>query len=132
MVQISLQSKGQLLAAGGGATLSVDLWQIATGKKLRILTGPSTGRFGASLQPLSFSPDETRLVTADSHSGMLHIWETASGHRQYTLNERAQHATYSADGKRLLTWGPKAVRASTTCTLARSSLRWSVLKTTAP
>lgn len=83
----------------GGRDASIVFWDIATGKAVRRLSGPS------SFNRMAVSPDGMLLAAADESGGSA-IWNLADGRQlRHFDGERSRvlvHA-FSQDGKRLLT-----------------------------
>lgn len=90
----------------------VELWDVASGKRLRTLVGDSSRRAST----LDFSPDGTKLATtgSDNWGGdhTIRIWEVAAGRE---FNPRAGHAApvisvaVAPDGKTIATAGRDGV-----------------------
>jgi WD40 repeat protein/beta-lactamase regulating signal transducer with metallopeptidase domain len=68
---VALAPDGKTLAAGNGNR--IQLWDVATGKELRQIEGPSTGVAG-----LLFSPDG-RTLAARSAEDSFFLWKTDTG-----------------------------------------------------
>ena len=76
------------------------IWDAATGKELRRLTG-HTGY----IRSATYSPDGKTIVTA-SKDGTARIWDAATGEELHQLTghtEGARSAAYSPDGKTIVT-----------------------------
>jgi len=92
---VTLSPDNKVLA-GASSEKIIELWELATNKKLQTLKG-HTGR----VYDVQFSPDGKRLVSA-SDSGEVIIWEVATGKILNTLKghqERVYTAIFSPDGK---------------------------------
>jgi WD40 repeat protein/beta-lactamase regulating signal transducer with metallopeptidase domain len=68
---VALAPDGKTLAAGNGNV--IQLWDVATGKELRQIEGPSTGLAG-----LLFSPDG-RMLAARSTDHTFYLWAADAG-----------------------------------------------------
>jgi WD40 repeat protein len=90
----------RLLATQGGSNTDVSLWDLATGKKLRTLTGHT-----ASVYRASFSPDGRQLATCSPWDTRVIIWDVATGRELQPLvhAQGVPDVTYNPDGKRLAT-----------------------------
>jgi len=64
---------GKHLASSGRDTV-VRIWNIAEGKMVKELGKPRGGQFKDWIHAISFSPDGTRLATADM-AGFVHVWQ---------------------------------------------------------
>jgi WD40 repeat protein len=89
-----------LLSAVGAIRPTIDVWDPATGVKLRTVTG-----LGARGGRLSFAPDGTRYATTEP--GRLRVWDTASDQECLSLwlPDRADVPmvlAFSHDGRRLV------------------------------
>lgn len=76
------------------------LWNVATGKELRIFRGRGAGAFS-----VAFSPDGTRAVSGEAN-GHLHLWNIDDGTLLKRTNSPLRHEItsldFSPDGKRLV------------------------------
>ncbi|PZO37641.1 MAG: hypothetical protein DCF19_18320 [Pseudanabaena frigida] len=82
--------------AGGNSERNIELWNLATGKKIQTLKG-NTGR----VYDIYFSPDGKRLVSASDDRKVI-IWDVKTGAISNTLEghqERVYTAIFSHDGK---------------------------------
>jgi len=71
---------GKLLASGGFGELAIHLWELSTGRQLRLLTG-HTGGIGVSssgVTALEFSPD-SRLLAAGYSDSSMGLWDAVTG-----------------------------------------------------
>src|SRR5262249_60789120 len=76
---LSLSVDGRLLATGGGDG-AIDLWDAATGKRLRKVPG-----HGKAIQAVTFSPDGSRLASG-STDGTVRLWQVGTGRLHHSLN----------------------------------------------
>jgi RNA polymerase sigma factor (sigma-70 family) len=116
---IALSPDGKLLASidvtkeefGGGTSWRSDhrvrLWNVDTAKELRQLVIPAeevSPGYRAGFISLGFSPDGTTLVTGEVLTGILRIWDPATGRELRRVAELAGTVgpfTFSRDGKKL-------------------------------
>ena len=92
---------GRLLATSSGDK-TARLWDPATGKCLRILTGHTQ----AAVTGVAFSPDGQLLATADGGNQTAQLWDAATGKRRRTLTDDtggAYDVAFSPDGRLLAT-----------------------------
>jgi WD40 repeat protein/transcriptional regulator with XRE-family HTH domain len=75
---VAISSDGKYLAAASNAKTAL-LWDVATGKQIRTLSGHLSG-----VLRVAFSPDSTALLTASSNTNALdwdvQLWDVATGH----------------------------------------------------
>lgn len=71
---------GKLLASGGFGELAIHLWELSTGRQLRLLTGHvgGIGTSSAGATALAFSPD-SRLLAAGYSDSSMGIWDALTG-----------------------------------------------------
>jgi WD40 repeat protein len=75
-----------------------EVWDLATRQRLHVL-----GRWdNVQHSHPSFSPDGGRLVTAWGPDGPGVVWDVETGEMLFSLPERVNQVTFSADGQRLL------------------------------
>jgi WD40 repeat protein/uncharacterized caspase-like protein len=78
---------------------TIKLWDAATGRELRTMTGHA-----ANLRATTFSPD-SRLLASAGHDASVKLWDTATGREIMTLNGHSQSVNalaFSPDGKLLV------------------------------
>jgi WD40 repeat protein len=94
---ISFSPDGRWLATGS-EDKSIRIWDLSTGRTLRILTGHTD-----LIWSLAFSPDAKRLASA-SQDGTLRLWDTVNWTLLYTLNSGTTPIAcrFSPDGKFLI------------------------------
>jgi len=103
---VALTADGKLLARGG-ADNAVDLWDVASGKKLHTLTGHTV-----PIMRLAFSPDGKTLASITGSwlpndvLGEVKLWDVATGKERVALKghpNRMLSVAFSSDGKTLAT-----------------------------
>src|SRR5439155_21876696 len=97
---VAASPDGRFVALGGQLSYVV-LHDVATGKEVKRLTGPS-----GAVSSLAFSADGRTLAGGDWTGGAIHLWEVATGQRFRRLvghQGRAFHLAFSADGSLLVT-----------------------------
>src|SRR5207249_2342241 len=83
---VAFSPGGRLLATGGyrstqGASFGVKLWDVATGKKVRVFHGDNGGE-RPNVQTLAFSPDGKLLASAGT-DGVVCVWDAAPGKERH-------------------------------------------------
>ncbi len=89
---VAFSPDGHRLASGSGSAVpTVQLWDIASGRKSLTLRGHSE-----AILNVAFSRDGRRLASA-SLNGLVKVWDTDSGHETLTIkpNIEAAHAAFS-------------------------------------
>jgi WD40 repeat protein/serine/threonine protein kinase len=88
---VAFSPDGKTLATGGDPA-SVKLWDAATGKPIRTLTGHA-----AVVWSLAFCPDGKTLASA-SYDGTIKLWDLETGEPRTTLHTRVRAIAFSPDG----------------------------------
>ena len=103
-LDVALTADGKLLARAG-ADNTVDLWDVASGKKLHTLKGHT-----APLFKVAFSPDGKTLASITGSwlpndvLGEVKLWDVATGKERVALKghpDRGSSLAFSPDGKTL-------------------------------
>ena len=102
---IAFSPDGRTVATGSGGynflkgRNTAAIWDVATGRKLRVLDGLT-----ADVWSIDFSPDGRIIATAD---GTARFWDAASGRELRITNKRPAHrihtVKFSADGRTVAT-----------------------------
>jgi WD40 repeat protein/tRNA A-37 threonylcarbamoyl transferase component Bud32 len=88
---------------------AVRLWDVATGKEVRVLTGHTNRVVTAT-----FSPDGRRILTA-SWDGTARLWDTATGKELFALHDphfSVASAAFNKDGRRVILVSAKSKNTS--------------------
>ena len=101
-----LSADGKLLLTGGGGDSQARLWDVKSGKELRVFQGQGAADFTfARIRP-RFSPDG-RCVTLADGANSVQIWDVATGKVVKSLIGHTGpvfSAEFSRDGRHILTW----------------------------
>ncbi|MCU1267896.1 MAG: hypothetical protein JWM21_4214 [Acidobacteria bacterium] len=93
VMTVAFSPDGKILASGSMDN-TINLWEVESGKELRMLRGHST-----EIRELSFSEDG-KFLASRSLADTVKIWNTASGKELTTFEERGVWSiTLSPDGK---------------------------------
>jgi WD40 repeat protein len=107
ILDLAFSPDGKSLATCGYDRL-IKLWDVASGKELRVLKDHSDAVYG-----LAFSPDG-RLLASAAADRAVKVWDLATGTRLYTLGESTDWlyaAAWSPDGRHLAAAGvDKSIR----------------------
>jgi len=93
-------SPKQELLASASADGKVQIWNIISGTLIRTLEHKS-----GEISFLTFSSDGSYLASCAED---VVVWESATGHKAFSIPVPATRAAFSADGKRLATGGKRA------------------------
>ncbi len=91
----------RLLATADYKNRKVHLWELDSGRAVKVLTG-----FTDSVFPMAFSPDSKWLATAESYANpLIRVWKLADGKQEceFRLDARVIAFAFSSDGSELLT-----------------------------
>jgi WD40 repeat protein len=99
---VAASPDGKTIASGGNAR-AIQLWDINTGKSIRILTGPK-----GVISSIAFNPSGT-LIAAGVSDGSLWVFDVQSGKRVAVIpvahTGGVQSVAFSPDGTRLVSGG---------------------------
>jgi WD40 repeat protein/energy-coupling factor transporter ATP-binding protein EcfA2 len=98
---VSFSPNGQLLASASDDA-TIKLWDVATGKEIRTLTG-----HGDTVDVVRFSPNDQLLASASVTDKTVKLWDIATGKEIDTLffEGRVTNLSFSPDGKLLVASG---------------------------
>jgi RNA polymerase sigma factor (sigma-70 family) len=99
-------SPDEAVLAAAGNDLSVQLWDVASGKLRREWSWPK-GKDGYQVvEDMAFAPDGKTLATADFRGSEVLLWDTQSGTRLgRAAHQMAFGVVYGHDGRTLITVG---------------------------
>ena len=95
---VNIGGAGEKILASGSDDRTIQLWQAATGERLKTLRGHD-----GWVQAIAFSPDGERLVSGSSDH-TVKLWDVQSGECLYTLaghDQRVKAVAVAPDGKTL-------------------------------
>jgi WD40 repeat protein len=96
---LAFSPDGALLASTSFGERQVRIWDTATRRQRRVLSGHAR-----SVNSVAFSPDGSLLATA-SNDGTLRVWAVATGRRLGTLDSQAsclRNVAFSPDGRTIV------------------------------
>ena len=112
---------------------SIKLWDVATGRESRTMTGHT-----ANIRAIAFSPD-SRLLASCGDDATVKLWDTATGRELATLNGHSlgvKALAFSSDGKLLVSgsddgsarlWDVKSGEALATLVTLNGGADWLVV-----
>jgi WD40 repeat protein/uncharacterized caspase-like protein len=99
---MELRAGANLTDVAGTYDFSIRLWDAASGRELRTMSG-----HGANIHALAFSPDG-RILASSGFDAAVKLWDTATGREIATLNGHSlpvKSLAFSSDGKLLVSGG---------------------------
>jgi WD40 repeat protein len=99
VTSVAFSPNGRLLASAGGDDMTVRVWDVATGRELRVFRGHAQ-----SVHSIGFSPDGKRLVSASADS-TVRVWDADTGQELLTLRsptDTVLTVAFSPEGDRLV------------------------------
>jgi RNA polymerase sigma factor (sigma-70 family) len=111
---LAFSPDGKTLATGENRLFGTDfegvigLWDVTTGKELRVLRGHRT-----RVESVAFSPDGKTLVSGGEREAALRLWDVATGKELRQLQGHQhyiQKVAFSADGAILASAGVRTIR----------------------
>ncbi len=100
---IAVSPDNRFVLAGALFDPKIFLWDLSTGKRLRVFTGHSEG-----VLAVAFSPDGSLALSSGFSEKVVNLWEVASGKLLKTFSGHASDATcvaFSPDGRYGLSGG---------------------------
>jgi WD40 repeat protein len=108
-VGIAFDPSGERLATSNVEEGKAEVWDVATGERLTVLSGHSGGVSDVSWHP---DPERDQVATA-SGDGTVRLWDASSGLTQLVLRGHASpvwQVAFAPDGLRLASSSEEAVR----------------------
>lgn len=101
---------GKTIAGGDGDAGTVKIWDVDSGRVLRTFEKPrdeKSPRFPQNAEHILFSPDGSRLFADSGSSGLIQVWEVATGRELLRMETKAEISSMalSTDGRLLLIGG---------------------------
>ena len=92
----AVSTDGKTMAIGS-SDRTISIWRVATGERLRVLSG-----HGEGISAVALSPDATRLSSVSS-DGTLRVWDVATGASVLTVpsTDSVYGTAWSSDGRRV-------------------------------
>jgi WD40 repeat protein len=107
---MAMSPDGQQFATGGVDGM-VRIWDVESGKLIRVLVGHNSYVFG-----LAWSPDGNTLASTGSFDGSVRLWDARSGRPLRTMTgefkQYAQHVLWTPDGENVIATGDSSGRVS--------------------
>ena len=107
---VAVSKDGKFIAAGS-IDCDVVVWNATTYKD--VFAGKVTGST-STIQDVDFSPDSTRLISANGDNNTATVWDIAAGKKVHTLSlshdQSVLAAKYSPQGDRIATATRRSVR----------------------
>jgi WD40 repeat protein len=102
---LAFSPDGSILAAGGN-DLSLQLWEVATGKLLRQWSWPKGKDPHTGVEDIAFSPDGKTLATASFRGHEVLLWDVSTGARLARApQEMVYGVVFTPDGQTLVSAG---------------------------
>jgi WD40 repeat protein len=103
--QLAFSPDGSILAAGG-SDLSLQLWEVASGKLLRQWSWPKGKDPHTDVDDIAFTPDGKTLATASFRSHEVLLWDVRTGARLARApHEMVRGVVFTPDGRTLVSAG---------------------------
>lgn len=98
---VQFSADGRRLVSGSGWDMAARIWDVATGRSLRVIKNPE------KVWDVIFSPDAQTVATA-CYDGNCYLWSAADGRLLRTLTGHTglvESVAWSRDGRRIATGG---------------------------